>query len=90
MPAAASRADQTVTWADLARALGIPRTTRQRILSDGLVTPVRPPHPGQQTEITREDAETVGKAVMIAAATGVGLIIVLKLLASGAVRPNVP
>ena len=89
MPTATHRADRTV-WSELARALGIPRTTRQRILDDGLVIPVRPPHPGRPTEITPEDRERVEKAVIIAAATGVGLIIVLKLLTSGTVTPNVP
>jgi hypothetical protein len=88
MPATSRRADRTEVWADLARELGIPRTTRQRILSDGLINPVRPPHPGHQTEITADEAEQIRKAVRIAALAGVGLIIVLKLLTSGAVKPT--
>jgi hypothetical protein len=87
MPAATRRAVSTETWANLARELGISRSTRQRILDDGLVTPIRPPHPGRQTELTAEEAERVRKAYARAIAIGVGLIIVLRVLAGGGGGP---
>jgi hypothetical protein len=87
MPTATCRADQTVTWAELARELGISRPARQRILDAGLVTPVHPPHPGYQTELTADEAERIRKAWLRAAAIGVGLIVVLRVLSGGAGSP---
>ncbi len=82
MPTAtASRADRTVSWSDLTRDLGIGRTARQHMLNEGLVRPIRPPHPGRPTEIPVDDAERVRAAVLLAAAVGLAVIVVLRLLA---------
>lgn len=91
MPTANRRADR-VSWPDLARALGLTREQRRYIVDEGLVTPVRPPQRGYDTEIPREDAERVEQAVRIARAAAVAgaVVIILRLLASGAVKPNVP
>jgi hypothetical protein len=82
MPTATDRrADHTVAWSELARELGITRPVRQNIMDEGLVRPIRPPHPGRPTEIPADDAERVRAAVLLAAAVGLAVIVVLRLLA---------
>lgn len=69
----------------LARELGLTRKQREEIIANGLVTAKT--SPGKRAKITDEDAERIRQAVTIAAAAGVAVIIVLRLLASGTVKP---
>ena len=77
----------------LARELGITRRQREDLLTEGLVTPVVKGVPGNRglgTKISPEEAERLSQAVRIAAVTGIAFLIIVRLLRSGAVKPNLP
>jgi hypothetical protein len=89
----ASVAEVLAPWADadrvplpeLARRAGIARKQRQEALDAGLVVPLGRAGKGGAYVISREDAERFASAALIAAAVGVALVVVLRILSgSGA------
>lgn len=76
-----------VDMPSLARDLGLTRRQREDITASGLVTAQKVKG---RYQVSDEDAERIRQAVTIAAIAGVGILLVLKLLASGAVTPNIP
>jgi len=78
-----------VNFPRLARELGLTRRQAEDIATSGLVD-VSTPGPPRPRQISLDDAERVRQAVRIAAAAAIGVLIVLRLLASGAVTPNDP
>jgi hypothetical protein len=90
-----------VSYPDLAREIGLTYRQRADILRTGLVDPVNGTRrPGYTTWITPESAELVKEAKRIvdeirqnpvrSLAVGVSIVVVLRLLAAGAVKPSVP
>jgi hypothetical protein len=80
---------EPVDFPSLAHELGLTRRQREDVLESGAMSPVARGQ-GRPTKITQEDAERLEKSVTIAALTGIAIVIILKLLASGTVTPNVP
>lgn len=76
-----------VDMPSLARDLGLTRRQREDIATSGLVNARKVKG---RTQVSDDDAEMIRQAVMIAAIAGVGILLVLRLLASGAVKPNIP
>lgn len=74
-------------YPSLARELGLTRRQREDIKASGLVKTrtVR-----QRTQISDEDAKLLRDAARVALIAGVAVIVVLRLLSSGAVVPNIP
>jgi hypothetical protein len=94
-------ADEPVDFPALARELGLTRQQRAEILRARLVTPVDgKPRQGAPTLITADSADLLREARRVldwvqqnpapAVIAGVTLIVILRLLASGAVQPSVP
>jgi len=71
---------------ELAGQLGLTRKQREEIKR--MLPSARIQY--QRTKISDEDAETLRRAAVAAAIGGVAVIIVLRLILSGAVTPNVP
>jgi hypothetical protein len=84
-----NEADEVTSFPALMNELGLNHRQRVTVLQSGVLTPVdrRQGHP---TLITTEDAGRIEKAAAIAALTGIAVVIILRLLASGTVTPNVP
>jgi hypothetical protein len=92
-------------WADangvplpeLARRLGLSRNERQAMLTHHLVTPITP-RQGAPAVVSHDDAERIVSAALLAAALGLAVIVVLRILAgtgakvtaSGVVLPVPP
>jgi len=92
---------EPVYWPDLARELRLTRQQRREILRARLVTPAGGEiRQGTPTLITPESADLLIQARRVldwiqenpgpALAVGVTFIVVLRLLAAGAVEPNIP
>ena len=91
-----------VSFPELARELGLSGRQRSELLREQLVTPVNTggvPHRGTATWITPESADYLTKAKRIVEdiksdpdarklAVGITIIVVLRLLLSGAVKPS--
>lgn len=87
MSGAAER--QIVDFPSLARQLGLTRRQREDVLESGVISPVEPSRGRRGTKISPEDAEMLEQAMRIVrtATVAVGIVLVLRLLASGAVKP---
>jgi len=83
---------EAVSFPRLATELGLSRRIRDEVLTGRLVTPIGGMQRGRPTRIPAQDAERVRQAVKIAVATGIAVVTVLRLLASGTVvpAPNLP
>lgn len=79
-----------VSLPKLTAELGISRNTRADMIRRGYVTPIYGTHRGKETLIPAADADRMRKAVAIAMATGVAILTIMCLLASGYVRPATP
>jgi hypothetical protein len=69
-----------VPLADLARAAGVTRKQRADVLESGLVTPLGRAGRGGSYVISRDDAVRFVTAALIAAAVGVALVAILRVL----------
>jgi hypothetical protein len=80
---------QTVDYPSLARQLGLTRRQSEDVLESGVLSPVEPARGRRGTRISPEDAELLEQAMKAVRAAGiaVGIVLVLRLLASGAVKP---
>jgi len=74
--------EASVRLSDLTRDLGITLNTRRTIIEQGLIRPVQPVRRGRPTCIHAEDAKRIHDAAAVAAATGIAIIIVLKVLSA--------
>jgi hypothetical protein len=83
------RAPETVDFPALARELGLTRKQRADVLESGTISPVVRGK-GKSTKVTQDDAERVENAARIALITGIAIVVILKLLASGTVKPTIP
>lgn len=92
-PVNGSAERETVDLPALTRALGLTRNQREDLLDSGAIKPVEPRRGRRGTRISPEDAERLEAAVEVmrkavnAGLIGVGIVLIFRLLASGAVEP---
>lgn len=75
-----ARTSGTVRLSAVGRDIGLPRTAQAALIENGLVTPVDPVVRGRPARIPDEEAAQLQRAAEVATATGVSIVIVLKVL----------